>query len=159
MVAMWHTEEPQEAVVAAIIRLATFSGRRMGDFLPQHSSDYKAYSDLTFKHVLVKDHEILFTFMDTKNRIGGPTWTGVLTRNTHDPPVCPVRAINDYMSALKAHGGDFSPVAPFFQVLDIHRRRFAKQAFSVGRLANVVNSADRPGCYAIWSMRSFQLWK
>jgi hypothetical protein len=141
MVAMWHTNNPAEAVVAAIIRLATFTGRRMGDFLPQHPADYRACSDLTFKHVIIKVDEIIFTLMDTKNRIGGPAWTGILMKNKHDPSVCPVIAIHDYMKALRTHDGDLSPEAPFFQVFSPRLGRFTKEAYSVSRLSTVVNRA------------------
>jgi hypothetical protein len=140
MVAMWNLSTPGQALIAAIVRFATFTGRRMGDFLPQRSAAFRAFSDLTFKHVIFKKDRIEFTLMDTKNRIGGPPWYGCLTRNTHDPRICPVRALEAYLQTLKTHHGDVSDTAPFFQTFDHNTNKFTGLAYSVDTLSRVIHS-------------------
>ena len=134
--------KPFHAVIAGAVRTATFTGRRMGDFLPRKRCEFHSKRHLSMNKVCLdlKAGRVNLVCSITKNRRAGPHWYGVLTRNAESPNTCPVAAIEAYLGHLASHGGDMSHDAPFFQRFDKRTGRFTGEPLVVSDVSAVTDT-------------------
>lgn len=115
----WDESDARQLAVKAATVVATFTGRRMGDMLPQHEHSYNALLNLTVGDVQIMDDAASVVCRTTKNRpvgSGMPPWIGCLVANDADPLLCPLRVLKAYFGVLRARSASMTADDPFFQL-------------------------------------------
>jgi hypothetical protein len=127
----WDITDPMQAQLAAVSLLVLFNGLRMGDLLPDRSSDWNHVWYLTIKLYDPWSRGALLSLPKTKNRPRGPPLYIFSPVNTWDTDACCHTALNRHFGNLISLNGPQHGDLPLFRQWDSSAQRFKPEALSV----------------------------